>query len=400
MKKKIMHPAVLFSLVWLVILSLHFIFSFTLLDELYPLNLSTYIIFFIGALAFSVGAYIQTIIFEKKEINGNIIEDFSNQEGINLSLRLILLTIIIIGLPFYIQAAYRVFLASNIDSFFIGLRTELSYGTEDIGWTKYLVTFSLVVFAINLYSFFRKRDSVNSIILTINFIVTLLYIVLVTGRGIFLMLLLLYLGISFLVNRKFSVRRLSFFFLLFFILFIGIGIMFGKGGDTDNTIIENINPALKMTAIYLVTPLNALDWEQHHQFHVGYEGDYSLRFFKKIAEQLNFIKNVKVTELVQPFVFVPYSTNVYTVYSPYVRDFGKIYAWLMLFLFGFVNTFIYFKAICTKNLRYSVYFSFLLFPLFMSFFQDQYLSLFSQWLQIVFYFEAIQFVNKFFVSTK
>lgn len=393
-----MHPAVLFSLVWFVILSLHFIFSFTLLDKLFPLNLSTYIIFFIGAVAFSFGAFIQTVIVEKNELKGNIIKKFTNQKGLSLTLRCIILAIIIIGLPFYIQAAYRVFLASNIDSFFIGLRTELAYGIEDIGWTKYLVSFSLVVFAINLYSFFLKRNRTNSIILILNLIVTLTYILLVTGRGIFLMLLLLYLGISFLVNNKFSVRRVSLFLLLFLFFFISIGIMFGKGGNKDNTIMENINPVLQMTAIYLVTPMNALDYEQHHQFHVGYEGDYSLRFFKKMAEQLQFIRNEKVKELIQPFVFVPYSTNVYTIYSPYIRDFGKIYGWFMLFLFGFINTFIYFKAVSTKSLRFSVYFSFLLFPLVMSFFQDQYLSLFSTWLQIVIYFEAIQFVNKFFVS--
>jgi oligosaccharide repeat unit polymerase len=388
-----MHPAVLFSLVWFIILSLHLIFSFTLLDKLFPLNLSTYIIFFIGALAFSFGAFIQTAIAEKNKVKG--INYISNQTCISLTLRCILLAIIIIGLPFYIQAAYRVFLASNIDSFFVGLRTELSYGSEDIGLTKYLVSFSFVVFAVNLYSFFKERNRTNKILLTLNLIVTLTYIVFVTGRGMFLMLLLLYLGVSFLLNKKFSVKKISFFFLLFLIFFIAIGIMFGKGGDTENTMRENITPALQTTAIYLVTPLNALDWEKHHQFHVGYEGDYSLRFFKKIAEQLNLAPNAKVTELVQPFVFVPYPTNVYTIYSPYIKDFGNIYAWLMLFLFGFINTFVYFKAVCTKNLRYSVYFSFLLFPLFMSFFQDQYLSLFSQWLQIVVYFETIQFVNKF-----
>ncbi|MEO7834648.1 MAG: hypothetical protein ABIR50_04965, partial [Ginsengibacter sp.] len=153
-----MHPAVLFSLVWCIILALHLFFSFTLLNELFPLTLSTYIIFFMGALAFSFGAFIETAIAEKVEVKRKAINNISNtsQTGINVSLRCLLLAIIVIGLPFYIQAAYRVFLASNIDSFFAGLRTELSYGSEDIGWTKYLVSFSFVVFAINLYSFFKE----------------------------------------------------------------------------------------------------------------------------------------------------------------------------------------------------------------------------------------------------
>ena len=402
MKNKIMHPAVLFSLVWFVILLLHFIFSFTLLDQLFPISISTYLVFFIGTLAFSFGGFIETVIWQKKQANENKIE-LSNptpEEHINLKLRYILLAIIIIGLPFYIQAAYRVFLASSIDNFFVGLRTELSYGTEDIGWTKYLVSFSFVVFAINLYTFLKERNRTNKILLTVNFLITLTYAVFVTGRGLFLMLLLLYFGLSYLQNRNFSIKKITSFFILFMLLFISIGIMYGKGGDKENTMKENIKPVLQTTAVYLVTSLNALDWEKHHQFHVTYEGNYSLRFFKKIGEQLDLTPNLKVTELVQPFVFVPYPTNVYTIYSPYIKDFGNLYAWLMLFLFGFIHTFIYFKALSTKSLRYSVYFSFLLFPLFMSFFQDQYLSLFSQWLQIVVYFEGIQFLNKFFVSNK
>ncbi len=400
MKKRIMHPAVLFSLVWCIILALHLFFSFTLLNELFPLTLSTYIIFFMGALAFSFGAFIETAIAEKVEVKSKAINNIPNtsQTGINVSLRCLLLAIIIIGLPFYIQAAYRVFLASNIDSFFAGLRTELSYGSEDIGWTKYLVSFSFVVFAINLYSFFKERTKTNKILVSVNFLFTLTYAVFVTGRGLFLMLLLLYFGLSYVQNKNFSLKKIASFFTLFILLFISIGIMYGKGGDKENTIKENIKPVLQTTAIYLVTPLNAFDWEKHHQFQVTYEGNYSLRFFTKIAEQLDLTPNLKVTELVQPFVFVPYPTNVYTIYSPYIKDFGNLYAWVMLFLFGYIHTFIFFKALSTKSFRYSVYFSFLLFPLFMSFFQDQYLSLFSQWLQIVVYFEGIQFLNKFFVS--
>lgn len=398
MKKEIMHPTVLFSLVWFIILLLHFIFKFTLLNELFPLSISTFLIFFFGTLAFSFGGFLQTATWQKQK--GQMLRHEVAQNDINLTFRIFLLAILLIGLPFYIHAAYRVFLASNIDNFFIGLRTELSYGEENIGVSKYLVSFSYVVFAINLYCYFKEKTRTNFILIIANFLITITYSIFVTGRGLFLLLFLIYLGLSYLLNKNFSAKRISYFFALFMLLFISVGIIFGKGGSEENTVKENIQPVAEMTALYLVSPLNALEWERHHQLQINYDGNHSLRFFRKIAEQLKLVPNAKVEELTQPFVFVPYPTNVYTIYSPYIKDFGNFYAWFMLFLFGFIHTFLYFKAVSTKSIRYSIYYSFLLFPLVMSFFQDQYMSLFSTWIQVVVYFEAIMLLNKILVSKK
>lgn len=402
MKKRIMHPAVLFSLLWFIILLLHFSFSFTLLDELFPISISTYLIFFIGVLSFSFGSFIQTVIRQKKESSKNqikVIADISENK-ISLTLRFILLAIIIIGLPFYIQAAYRVFIASNLDNFFVGLRTELSYGDEDIGPLKYLVSFSFTVFALNLYVFFKEKNKINTILLIVNFLITLTYAIFTTGRGLFFMSLTLYIGMAYLFDTSFSIKKILRLMVVFLILFMGIGILYGKGGDTESSASENIKPAAQTTALYLVTSLDALDLETSHQLKINYAGNNSLRFFTKIGEQLNLIPNLKASELVQEFVFVPYPTNVYTFYSPYIKDFGKFYAWFMIALFGFLHTFLYNKALATKNIRYSLYYSFMLFPLLMSFFQDQYLSLFSTWLQIVVYIEGFIVLNKFFISKK
>ncbi|MEO8820009.1 MAG: O-antigen polymerase [Ginsengibacter sp.] len=400
MKRKIMHPAVLFSLVWLIILVLHFVFSFTLLDELFPLSISTFIIFFIGALAFSFGSFIQTVIVQKKKLTKpqKIYNPDISQESISTTLRLVCLAIIIIGLPFYIIASYRLFLASNIDNFFVGLRTELVYGEADIGFIKYLLPFSFVVYAINLYAFFKEKNLVNRILVITSLLATITYSVFVTGRTYYLIILVLYVGLDFLLNKNFSVKKISRLIAVFLLFFILVGILYGKGGNYENSLKENIKPAAQLTAIYLVTSLNGLEWEKTHQFRINYDANNSLRFFIKIGEAFNLTSNTQPNDLISSFVFVPYPTNVFTIYSPYLRDFGKFYAWFMLAIFGFVHTFFYNKAIVKKNLRYSLYFSFLLFPLLMSFFADLYMSLFSFWIQITFFVEGFIFVNKFFVS--
>ena len=74
-------------------------------------------------------------------------------------------------------------------------------------------------------------------------------------------------------------------------------------------------------------------------------GDMTLRFFDKIGMSMGVIPNKKVPDLIQEYVFVPYPNNVYTYYSPYIRDFGIWYACLILFVFGAVHTWVYKKAL-------------------------------------------------------
>jgi len=399
-----MHPAVLFSLLWCVVLLLHFIFSFTLLNELPPLSISTYFIFFIGVVAFSFGSFIQTTFWQKKEIYKNKNSHISNtniyDSGISLNLRLVLLTIIVIGLPFFLIASYKIFIASNIENFFIGLRTELVYGDQDIGPLKYLFPFSFVVYAINLQSFLKEKNRQNKILFIISFLATIVYAIFSTGRLLFLMVFAVYVGMSFVYNKNFSLKKLSRLIIIFMAIFISLGIIYGKGGSMESSAKENIQPAAQSTAVYMVASLNALDWDMHHQFRVNYNGNNSLRFFMKVGEQLNLVSNVKINDLLTPFIFVPYLTNVYTFYSPYIKDFGKGYSWIMIALFGLIHTFLFNKAIATKSLRYSIYYSFMLFPLMISFFADQYLTITSFWLQMIFFVESVIFLNKYFIIEK
>ncbi|CAN5283771.1 O16 family O-antigen polymerase [soil metagenome] len=389
--KQLLHPATLFSFVWMSVIVVHFVSRFTVLPLLYPLSLTAYLIFLTGCIVFAASAAVVDISNHDRTINlrqHNFVE-------ISLLLRIGILSIIVIGLPFYVQAAYRVFIASKIDDFLVGLRTELAYGDEDLGPVKYLLSFSFVVFAVNLYALLKEKSIVNKILFFINLIVTTVYAVLATGRTFFFMLLVIYMGIAFMINRRSSIKKYALIVGSFILLFMIIGIVYGKGGNTDESSKSNILSASEVTASYIVTPLNAFDQEIETKKEPKFTGDNSLRFFIKIGQALGFTESHKETSLIQDFVLVPYPTNVYTYYSTYKKDFGIIYAIIMLMIFAGLHTWLYNKAWQTSSLRYILYYSFLLYPLLISFFQDQYMSLFSTWLQFVFYIEAILFVNKF-----
>ena len=392
--KNLFYPSVLFSLSWTIVLSLHLIFGLSILNQLLPLRVDTFLILFIGNICFSLGSFIVTIYRQRLKNTTHLLPStLYSSVRISLLLRLIFLGILIIGLPLYIQASYRVFIASQVDNFFVGLRTELSYGEEDIGITKYLVTFSFVTFAINYYSFLEQKKRTNRIIVIVSFILAVVYSIFATGRTYYFLILAIYLGINYLLNKKFSIKKYVIPFLLFIVFFVTIGIIYGKGGNKEDSLKDNLNASLETTAVYLVSSPNALDLEIQNHVVAKYNGENTLLFFVKIGQKLGLLSNVKAGTLLSEFVFVPYPTNVYTFYSPYIRDYGRVYAWLMIALFGGLHTWLFHKAVETKNLRDTLYYSFLLYPVLMSFFQDQYMSLFSTWLQIAFYTEVFIFIN-------
>jgi len=398
-EKKVFYPSVLFSLLWSVILCFHLIFKLTVLEDLFPISINTHLVLFVGVLCFSVASYLVTLLFTVKNISAKQ-PVLSNNQSISFTLRLLFLGVLIIGLPFYIQASIRVFLASNLDNFIGGLRSELSYGEEDIGPTKYLISLSFVVFAINFYASLKQNGIKDKILLLLSFLIAVVFAVLATGRSYFFIFFSIYVGVSFLLKKNYSFKRLAIMgvaFLLFFILF---GMLYGKGGDFESSLKDNLQSSSETTGIYLVSAINALDVEITTNKEASYPGENTLRFFVKIGQQLKLLEDKKVGSLMSEYVFIPYPTNVYTFYSAYFRDFGKIYAWFMIALFGGLHTWLYHKAVNKKDLRNVLYYSFLLFPMLLSFFSDQYMSLFSFWLQVIVYIEGFFLLNRILLIKK
>jgi len=392
----------MFSLIWFGIILAHFLFKFTILNQLYSLNFNTYLIFFVGTICFTLGAVIAAGKITQSQLeSGKSSDDLvSTDLQINIKLRLLILTVIIIGLPIYIRAAYRLFIASQIDDFFIGLRTELNYGDEDIGPAKYLLSLAVVSYVVNLYAYLKEKNRINRIIVNVCLVVTFTYAIFATGRLFFFMILTIYLGLNYLHNSTFSIKKYTWILALFLIFFMAHGIYYGKGGDRDEGFKENIHAATETLGVYLVSALSALDTELKMHTAGSQSGNLTLRFFIKLGQQFDFFKGQELISFNKDFVFVPYPTNVFTYYNAYIIDFGRLYAWFMLLIIGLIHTFFYNKATQTKNFRYSFYYSILLFPLVVSFFSDMYFSVLSMWIQIVFFGEMILLIDKIYKRKK
>lgn len=394
-EKKMYQPSVLFSLLWFFVVLLHFIFRFTILNELYPLSLNSYLVFLAGNICFSVGSLFVNIYNQTHNSKNQNTSIQYSAIKISLLLRILFMTIVVVGLPFYIQAAIKLFIQSESENFFKGLRYEMSYGDTGLGVLKYFLAFSFVVFAISFYAYVNEKNLVNLLIVIVTLLVTITYSVFSSGRSVFFIILTLYIGISFLYSKGSAIKKYAWLVLLFLPLFMVLGILTDKGGSKENSLKDNIQGSTEAVAIYIATPLNAFDLERKNFREPDYTGENTLRFFIIIGQQFGLFENRKVKELVQEFVFVPYPTNVYTYYSPYIKDFGLLYSLIIISLIGALHTWLCNMAVRKRTLRYSLYYSFLLYPLIMTYFTDQYFSLFSSWIQTVVYIELALFLNKY-----
>lgn len=110
-------------------------------------------------------------------------------------------------------------------------------------------------------------------------------------------------------------------------------------------------------------------------------GADTFRLFIAIGDALFGLHNA--VPLVNEFITIGngITTNVYTFYDFYIRDFGIIYALMMQYVVAVIHGVSYNKM--KKGNLFSIFiFSMLSYPLLMQFFQDQYFSLLSTWVQI------------------
>ena len=86
------------------------------------------------------------------------------------------------------------------------------------------------------------------------------------------------------------------------------------------------------------------------------------------------------------------STNVFTFYDFYLRDFGIVFAIFMQFVISCVHGISY---KCRHTVSGLFFYSMLSYPLIMQFFQDQYISLLSTWVQVIIVFFIVLKTNIF-----
>jgi oligosaccharide repeat unit polymerase len=110
-------------------------------------------------------------------------------------------------------------------------------------------------------------------------------------------------------------------------------------------------------------------------------GVHTFRTVFAVLKAVGF--DVPVVDLVRPYVQTPISTNVYSVFSPYYADFGVLGIVVFFLAFGCLTGSVNRQLRQAPSPTLAMLYGILLYALIMQFFQDQYLSLLSQWIQLL-----------------
>lgn len=261
---------------------------------------------------------------------------------------------------------------------YINLRTAFTEYDQSYGIMSYLIPLFFVSYSLTFYNNFKKGLlNFKFIILTIS---ALFYVYISTGRTFALLLFALIL-FPLIIQQKVSKKALAISGIVLIFIFVGIASMTAKGGyDPELNFEENVQVILNPLRSYTVAPFIAMG-RIHDRLdqQVLEMGINSFRFFFAILSGLHLVD--APPSLIKSYEQVPDMTNVYTVYEVYVKDFGILGYYIPVFLLIMHWNFYIFARkyggiwifIC----------SFLYYPLIMQFFQDQYFSLLSTWIQMI-----------------
>ena len=227
----------------------------------------------------------------------------------------------------------------------------------DIGLIKYFVFVVYCLFIIE-----ANRSKIRKTRFFFTFSLCFLFFLMTMSKLTFFMVAVSSLYLLY-KNKKISLKPIILFFsgfLLFAVLVQAIrGAASAEQGSTADTM-------LWFLAVYIVSPMQAfctniaessIEW-----------GQYTFRTFYNILHSLGY--NVYVAPVIDPFVWVPLPTNVYTVMTTYFRDFGYLGIAFFSIFEGAAIGYIYKKGITGNTILEYIY-TFLLVYLTLQFFDEQ-----------------------------
>lgn len=257
------------------------------------------------------------------------------------------------------------------DSWYARLRpTLVSEKKGSYGLASYVLNFSLVGTA---YLAYLCRFGRESKLLWPSVFITLGLCFLTTGRTY----LVLFGCLIFVANAP--IRRRNQLGMLVS-AFIGILVVTWIAGRINQAPTDELLASWQNHAkLYFVAPVAALNYLVDS----GQPQTWGANTFRTMFAIMKAVGiEVNVPELVQPYPPVKLSANVYTVFSPYYRDFGFWGVAFFMALLGITHGWVA-KQLDHKSFLLTVISGILLYALLMQFFQDQYFSLLSQWGQMI-----------------
>jgi oligosaccharide repeat unit polymerase len=385
----VLYPPFLFSSIWLADLLLYFFRRLTNFISIDMISMGTLLYLLIAVILYSSFGYFLQKFTEKRffKLIGPPVLSIR-------SIRLIFLLCLIL-LPFMLYSGYH-YAVNNLimDNYLATLKNSHSIDKkEEQGILKYGLVIAIVMFH-NVYYNFLNFDKRSVLFFILACIIISINILLTGGRTYLLLIVSIYLSLK--INSR--ALKMEFFriVLFFLIIFVVIGVLLGKIGDTNSGSIGSgiVLEGIEAAVVYFVGGLVAFD--KFLMSNIEYS--FGTETFRSIVIILNKIgiSDFKEVTLVQPYVNIPFEFNVYTIYYHYVKDFGIIFSLLFVSFISLVSVYVYNMARVKKSRFSLLLFAIIIYANIMSVFQENFVTL----LPFYFYLIIIQLLmfNKFKVK--
>ncbi len=374
--RDLFYPPALFCLVWSVIFISYSLYIVVNPSDVYIIDNRCLLVFLAGEIIFTVGG-----LFAVNRKTKN--KTYYTTAAFNIPLDKYLFWILLLAMPVYLSTLMGVIGASSVKdaNAYIILRYEFTNQEVDIGAIKYINTIVLFAFAVALYKFhftgyvtdtWRKR-----LYKYLFYTLVIVYVILSTGRTYFLFISCIYLGFK-VISKTIKRKHLIAVLVVFILVFAANSYILGKAGGERLSFVENMISVFNSINNYLLAGVYGLNSVFSSDFTLDH-GQNTFRFFFALANSLGITKTPP-KDLVLPYIPGPINSNVYTVYYSYIKDFWYAGIGIMM-LWSYLHSWFYYRA--GKSFFSLFMYAVLLYPLVMSFFQDQYMTLLSTWIQLI-----------------
>jgi oligosaccharide repeat unit polymerase len=371
--KSFLYPPVIFAALWAGLL-----FALMLSgDTFYPISLETMFLYYLGALAFSLGGIMALAVPRCKSGQHALI---SEQRRIFVHRMLKLgLIVLVAAFPFYLLQLQKISAASGFENFWMGLRYQITYGTgEKLGIFSYVIAIARFL---ALTAFYENYNARNRRLLTYAIIIlAFTYDLLTVSRLGAMFLLFGLIGIAWIRSGKITWKPICIGVLAFLPLFSIAAILLGKGGNLNATFSENLFGVLKSLQVYTLGGLVAFDKVINNPS--SFIGSQIPTFRFVFAVLNKFGAHFDLPAFNTQFTFTPAPTNVYTIYFSYFLDFGWTGTMIIMFGLGIFLTLIYLTAI-RGNPQGAILYGIMFGSLMVSNANEAFLTALSYWLQAI-----------------
>lgn len=306
--KDIIHPAVITSGVWGII-----IFVYNILNHgLYPLSDKFYFALLIWVVAFCVIALLMSKIefpfptFLKGQYNNKLIK--------------VLIPILILSLILSIIALYQRGMVYNVENVFTGIRqasvSVLNGEVSEYSFPKYMsfaISLSCSSFLILLcILFMNKQNKQLTILLTV---LVLLFFLFRSSKTVMAQVVFAFICML-IIFKKLTLKNLLFYLLAIVVLMMATHLL--RRGNSD----FSLNYFL---TLYVLGPLPAFDSILQGNIHYihSFNGEYTFRFLVPLIQLFDpsIVGNPDPFNL-NNWVEMPLKINVFTIMFSYFVDFG------------------------------------------------------------------------------